>query len=73
MNFRFTPKRGRRRPGYEEATFTIGRLWADDAEGMIEVTHLLDRKYGYRSARELRWHLAERFELPQESVQLDRI
>ena len=39
----------------------------------IEVTHLLDRKYGYRSARELRWHLAERFELPQESVQLDRI
>ena len=73
MNFRFTPKRGRRRPGNEEATFTIGRLWADHDDQVIEVTHLVDGRYCYRSTRELRWHLAERFELPQESVQLDRV
>ncbi len=73
MNFRFTPKRGRQRPGNEEVTFTIGRLWADQDNGMVEVTHLLDRTYRYRSARELQWHLADRFELPKESVRLARV
>ena len=48
MNFRFTPKLGRQDPGEEEITFTIDRLWAEDADGAIDITHLLDQTYGYR-------------------------
>jgi hypothetical protein len=32
----------------------------------------MDRSYGYRSERELRWHLAERFSLPVSAVALSR-
>jgi hypothetical protein len=35
-----------------------------------DVTHLVDRTYDYASPRELRWHLAERFELSPEAVTL---
>ena len=73
MNFRFTPKLGRQDPGEEEITFTIDRLWAEDADGAIEITHLLDKTYGYHSTRELQWHLADRFALPKRDVHLDRL
>ena len=73
MNFRFTPKHGRQDPGKEDITFTIDRLWAEHPDGAIEITHLLDRTYGYHSARELQWHLADRFALPKHDVRLDRL
>ena len=73
MKFRFIPKRRRHRPGSEECTFTIGRLWADEAGNAEEITHLFDRSYGYRSPRELAWHLADRYRLPPRAVELSRI
>ena len=45
MKFRFTPKLRRARPGSEERTFTIHRLWKDEAERATEITHLFDRTY----------------------------
>jgi hypothetical protein len=58
--------------------FRIGRLTEirsrdieDVRHGAVkDVTHLVDRTYDYASSRELRWHLAERFELPPEAVTL---
>jgi len=72
MKFRFTPKLRRVRPGSEERTFTIHRLWKDEAERATEITHLFDRTYRYRSPRELAWHLADRFALPPRAVELER-
>jgi hypothetical protein len=73
MKFQFTPKHRRLRPGLEEHPFTIGRLWQGEPEKAVEVTHLFDRTYGYRSARELAWHIAERFDVPPKTVELTRV
>jgi hypothetical protein len=53
----------------EIPTFTVGRLWQQGAE----ISHLIDRSYGYHSARELRWHLADRFGVPVTSVMLSKV
>jgi len=71
MNFKFAPKRARSAHS-DGAAFKISRLWADNGRTKDEISHLVDRTYAYRSARELRWHLAERFGLPVASVRLDR-
>jgi hypothetical protein len=73
MKFQVTPKRRRERPGAEERTFTIGRLWQDESGNPVEITHLFDRSYGYHSLRELAWHLADRFDLSPKVVELERI
>jgi hypothetical protein len=39
----------------------------------VEITHLFDRTYGYRSLRELAWHLADRFDLSPKAVQVERV
>jgi hypothetical protein len=72
MKFRYLPKRRRHRPGAEERTFAIGRLWKDEPEVSTEITHLFDRTYGYRSPRELAWHLAARFGVPPSAVRLEK-
>jgi hypothetical protein len=71
MNFKFAPKRARSAHP-DGGAFKISRLWADDGRTEDEISHLVDRTYPYQSARELRWHLAERFGLPVASVRLDR-
>ena len=72
MKFRFIPRHRRSRPGFEERTFTIHRLWKEEAERATEITHLFDRTYGYHSPRELAWHLADRYAVPPQSVELAR-
>jgi hypothetical protein len=57
--------------------FRVGRLIATrqaDARDIAprDVSHLLDRTYDYASSRELRWHLAERFNLPVNAVTLNQ-
>lgn len=73
MKFLFTPKRRQLRPGLEEPVFTIGRLWQGEPQEAVEVTHLFDRTYGYRSARELAWHIADRFGMPPKAVDLMKL
>ncbi len=70
MQFDYTPRPIRRTPADEAATFKVDRLWARQDSGRKDVSHLVDRSYGYHSARELQWHLAERFGLPVRSVRL---
>lgn len=71
MNFQFSPKRRNDRRA-DAPTFTVERLWADGVAGATELSHLIDRSYAYRSVRELRWHLADRFGLPVNSVAVAR-
>jgi hypothetical protein len=73
MKFRFAPRLRRTRPGMEERTFTIHRLWKEEAERATEITHLFDRTYGYRSRRELAWHLADRFAVRPQAVELAKM
>ena len=51
-----------------DPTFTLDRVWMAEDRGPREVSHLLDRTYGYRSLRELQWHLAARFGLAPRAV-----
>lgn len=70
LNFSFSPARVREtRDG---TRFRIGRLTAIRSGDENDVTHLVDRTYDYASPRELRWHLAERFNLPPHVVTLHR-
>jgi hypothetical protein len=54
-----------------DPTFTLDRVWASKDGRDQEVSHLLDRTYGYRSVRELKWHLAARFGLSPRSVAVE--
>ena len=40
------------------------------ADALVDISHLIDRTYDYRSDRELRWHLAERFGIAPDNVSL---
>ncbi|KAA2236754.1 hypothetical protein [Salinarimonas soli] len=73
MKFSFQPGRARRPLRSEQATFRVARLWAHEANGSTEVSHLIDRTYDYASPRELLWHLAERFARPVGDLALDRV
>jgi len=69
MKFEFTHqvrRSGGRRS--EAATFVVDKLWAMGGGLRRDVSHLIDRSYGYHSARELRWHLADRFGLDVSDV-----
>ncbi|HYF56076.1 MAG TPA: hypothetical protein VEA41_17620 [Salinarimonas sp.] len=73
MKFSFEPRHMRQDATSDRPTFRVARLWADAASDAAEVSHLIDRTYDYASARELRWHLAERFARPPATVTVDRI
>ncbi|WP_230533483.1 hypothetical protein [Microvirga roseola] len=68
MQFHFIPKA----IGGDHWTtgFTLDRVWADEVGKGREISHMLDQSYMYHSARELQWHLAERFGLPAQSVRV---
>ncbi len=70
--FKFDPKLRTKSGRAEGPVFTIDRLWTENGPARKELSHLMDRSYGYRSERELRWHLAERFSLPVSAVALSR-
>lgn len=73
MQFTFSPWLKRSRG--DDTVFTIKRIWQKDADrkdSATEISHLIDRSYRYRSEKELRWHLAERFGLPREGISLSR-
>ncbi|CAH1661894.1 conserved hypothetical protein [Hyphomicrobiales bacterium] len=68
MNFIFAPRRvASRRVG---DSFTVDKLWSDLAGRRQDLSHLIDRSYRYRSPRELRWHLADRFGLAPDQCAL---
>jgi len=70
MRFRITTtKAGADMAG--DPTFTLERVWMAGERGAREVSHLLDRTYGYRSLREVQWHLAERFGLAPRAVGIE--
>jgi hypothetical protein len=73
MHFAFKAGRIRHSGAADGATFRVAQLWSHDGKRATEVSHLIDRTYGYHSERELRWHLAERFEQPVESLSLSRV
>ena len=68
MQFHFIPKPVDQ--NHWTAGFTLSRIWARDAGSEREVSHLLDRRYPYQSPRELQWHLAYRFGLPAQAIEL---
>lgn len=72
MTYTFTSRPARRNPVTDAATFRVARLWTEEGGGRREVSHLVDRSYPYQSVRELRWHLAERFEQPVETLDIRR-
>ncbi len=72
MTYTFQSRPARRHPVTDAATFRVTRLWSEDRTGRREVSHLLDRSYPYQSTRELRWHLAERFGQPVETLDIRR-
>lgn len=72
MDFRVTPKRSRTTRRADHPTFKIDRLWQSTPSGKeAEISHLVDRSYAYHSLKELRWHLAARFDLPVASIALN--
>ncbi|WP_181708379.1 AsnC family transcriptional regulator [Chthonobacter rhizosphaerae] len=66
MHFEYRPAAVRETA--EGPRFRIGRLTVTERNDARDVTALVDRTYDYASARELRWHLAERFRLPAAAV-----
>jgi hypothetical protein len=72
MSFRFTPSPARHSRRLEGATFEVRRLWRKDDGRDTDISHLVDRTYAYRSLRELRWHLAERFGLAPAALELSK-
>src|SRR5438477_5442966 len=70
INFQLSMRRARKSRRHDTRTFTIDRLLRRDGEQATDVSHLLDRTYHYHSLRELAWHLADRFSLPVEQVEV---
>ena len=68
MQFHFIPKPVASE--YWAAGFTLDRVWARDADSRRDISHLFDQSYMYHSARELQWHLADRFGLSAQAVQV---
>ncbi|ACL55870.1 hypothetical protein [Methylobacterium nodulans] len=73
MNFTFIPDSNRQPAAIEPATFQVRQIWQQLDNDRVDVSHLIDRTYGYHSVRELRWHLADRFSSPVRSLSLSRI
>lgn len=70
LNIEYTPARVRETPAGPR--FRIGRIAEIGEAGRNDLSHLVDRSYDYASARELRWHLAERFGLTPDRLVLTR-
>jgi hypothetical protein len=70
MMFEFTRRAGTPVP-LDAATFRVAQISRrQGAQAATDVSHLIDSTYDYRSPRELRWHLAERFGLAPQAVSL---
>lgn len=70
MQFEFTRRSGALTPA-DVPTFQVAQISRHHgARGAMDVSHLIDGTYDYRSPRELRWHLAERFGLAPQAVSL---
>ncbi|GJD32292.1 hypothetical protein PMNALOAF_3561 [Methylobacterium adhaesivum] len=72
MLFEYTRRRGVRSPVTDAATFRVDRLRQAAPRGTqtTDLSHLIDSSYNYHSARELRWHLADRFGMLPEAIAL---
>ncbi|GJD78376.1 AsnC family transcriptional regulator [Methylobacterium gregans] len=71
MQFEYTRLKSARSPVTDAPTFRVKTLnEASRAGRKADLSHLIDRSYGYHSPRELRWHLAERLGLAPDSVRL---
>lgn len=71
MLFEYTRRSGAPTAFNDGVTFHVDQIsHFGTAEGPVDVSHLIDRSYGYHSSRELRWHLAERFGLTPNTVAL---
>ena len=69
MNFAFT-RRSISGRSTSPARFRVERLTHGKTGTEVDVSHLIDRTYDYHSARELHWHLADRFGLAVQDVTL---
>lgn len=72
MLFEYSRCAGRRSPVTDAATFRVGHLSRIHGRGShgVDLSDLIDFSYDYHSARELRWHLADRFGLAPATVAL---
>ena len=62
MLFEFTRRDGAPTVFNDGTTFHVDQISRfGEGKNPTDVSHLIDRSYGYHSSRELRWHLAERF------------
>ena len=70
MQFRFSP-----RAGSNDWTtgFTLAGIWSHDFGPQRDISHLVDCTYLYHSARELRWHLADRFGVSADAIELTSV
>ncbi|KMO15833.1 hypothetical protein [Methylobacterium platani] len=71
MLFEFTRRDGAPTVFNDGSTFHVDQISRfGEGRSPIDVSHLIDKSYGYHSSRELRWHLAERFGLTPNAVAL---
>ncbi len=71
MLFEFTRRDGAPSVFNDGSTFHVDQISRfGEGKNPIDVSHLIDKSYGYHSSRELRWHLAERFGLTPNAVAL---
>ena len=68
MLFEFTRRDGAPSVFNDGTTFHVDQINRFGETGSTDVSHLIDKSYGYHSSRELRWHLAERFGLTPNAV-----
>ena len=70
MQVRFSP-----RAGSNDWTtgFTLAGIWSHDFGPQRDISHLVDCTYLYHSARELRWHLANRFGVNADAIELTSV
>jgi hypothetical protein len=67
MQFHFSPTAG---SNDWTTGFTLAGIWTQDFGAKRDISHLVDCTYLYHSARELQWHLADRFGLRADAVKL---
>ena len=71
MQFEYTRLKSARSPVTDAPTFRVRTLnEASRAGRRADLSHLIDRSYGYHSPRELRWHLADRLGITPGAVRL---
>ncbi|WP_407518628.1 hypothetical protein [Methylobacterium oryzisoli] len=73
MNFDFISNTDSKASISDIPTFQVQQIWQQLDDERVDVSHLIDRTYGYHSERELRWHLADRFSRPVRSLSLSRM